>query len=511
MPKVRISSTLNGSARSPGGWSELAGIAAQCGLIQRSMNSLELSPERFRHLAADITELAAEYLSTLDARHVFPSTSGRETERLFVTNVPEHGMGAKALEAIADVIAHSRAQNGRFFGYVQGSAEPVAALGDLLASLLNQNMTAWRSSPAGVTIERTVVRWLAEALGCPGFSGTLTGGGSAANLMALAMARESRVPANDRGIFNAGTGVIYASEQVHMSIPKAVAMLGIGRDNLHYVPCDEAYRMLPSDLDRAIAVDRAQGRLPIAVVASAGTVNTGSIDPLLEIAEIAHAHNLWLHVDGAYGALAALASPHKFDGLSKADSVSLDPHKWLFQPLDCGCLLYRDAELARKTFAYTGSYAKQLSSDPIEGFAFFEESMELSRRFRALKLWLSLRYHGLQAFREAIRNNLDQAQRLVAAIKSSPELELAAPVELSAVCFRHLVRGGASEETRNHLNLELLKAIVSRGKIHLSNAELKGRFCLRACIVNHLTKDADVDLIVPEVLVAASELLQDQE
>jgi aromatic-L-amino-acid/L-tryptophan decarboxylase len=479
------------------------------------MNPLELSGERFRDLAEDVVEMAAEYLSTLGQRCVFPVTSGAETERLFAKDqneaAPENGLGENALADLAEVIAHSRAQNGRFFGYVQGTAEPVAALGDFVASVLNQNMTAWRSSPAGVTIERTVVRWLAEAIGCGGFAGTLTGGGSAANLMALAMARESRVPANDRGMFASGSAkaIIYASEQVHMSIPKAVAMLGIGRENLHYVRCDDAYRMLPSALERAIAEDTSRGYKPIAVVASAGTVNTGSIDPLPEIAVIARSHALWLHVDGAYAALAALAVPEKFRGLSEADSISLDPHKWLFQPLDCGCLLYRDAEIARKTFTYTGTYAKQLSSDPIEGFAFFEESPELSRRFRALKLWLSLRFHGLQAFRDAIRLNLDQAQRLAAAVKTPAELELVGPVELSAVCFRHLVRNRASEEERNQFNLALLKRVVSRGNIYLSNAELKGKFCLRACIVNHLTTNADIDAVVPEVLAAAEAEIHD--
>jgi glutamate/tyrosine decarboxylase-like PLP-dependent enzyme len=356
-----------------------------------------------------------------------------------------------------------------------------------------------------------VVRWLAEAVGCDGFSGTLTGGGSAANLMGLAMARESRIPANDSGIFNAGAGVIYASEQVHMAVPKAVAMLGIGRENLHYVPCDDSYRMVPSALERAIRTDEAQGRKPMAVVASAGTVNTGSIDPLPEIAAIARVHNLWMHIDGAYGALAAIAVPEKFGGLAEADSLSLDPHKWLYQPLDCGCLLYRDAETARKTFTYTGTYAKQLSSDPIEGFAFFEESMELSRRFRALKLWLSLRYHGLQAFRAAIQQDLEHAQRLAVAIKNVPTLDVVAPVELSAVCFRHRVNEDASEELRNLFNLALLKRIVSRGRVYLSNAELKGQFCLRACIVNHLTTDTDIDAVVPEVLEAASEIMAEQE
>jgi aromatic-L-amino-acid decarboxylase len=475
------------------------------------MKPLELSPEHFGALASDMVNLCVEYLSTLDTRPVFPKTSGAETERLFAGKVPEHGMGEQAFDAVREVVAHSRAQNGRFFGYVQGSGEPIAALGDLLASILTQNITAWRSSPAGVSIERTVVRWLAEAIGCQGFSGTLTGGGSAANLMGLAMARESRIPANDRGIYKAGAGVIYASEQVHMAVPKAVAMLGIGRDNLHYVPCDDAYRMVPSALEQAIRTDKAQGRKPMAVVASAGTVNTGSIDPLSEIALIARSHDLWLHVDGAYGALAALAVPQKFEGLAQADSLSLDPHKWLYQPLDCGCLLYCDAEVARTTFTYTGSYAKQLSSDPIEGFAFFEESMELSRRFRALKLWFSLRYHGLESFRAAIQQDLDHAQRLAAAIRDVSALEITGPVELSAVCFRHRVNEDASEEARNLFNLALLKRIVSRGKIYLSNAELRGRFCLRACIVNHLTNDGDIDALVPEVLAAATEMMSEHQ
>jgi aromatic-L-amino-acid decarboxylase len=469
------------------------------------MDPLELSPEAFRRLAANVAELAADYISTLDGRRTFPATTGAETERLFALELPEQAMGDRALAAFADVIAHSRAHNGRFFGYVHSPGEPVAALGDLLASILNQNITAWRSAPAGVTIERTVVPWLAEAVGCGGFFGTLTGGGSAANLMGLAMAREAKTPANERGLRHAPAGVIYASEQVHMAVPKAVAMLGIGRENLRIVPCDASYRLIPAQLEQAMRRDQAEGTIPIAVVASAGTVNTGAIDPLREIAGIAHAHGAWMHVDGAYGALAAIAAPEKFDGLALADSLSLDPHKWLYQPLDCGCLLYRDVGMARTTFAYTGDYAKQLSSDPVEGFAFFEESIELSRRCRALKLWLSLRYHGLAAFRAAIRKDLDCAQRLAAAVASSPALELVAPLELSAVCFRHLVGKDASEEERNRFNLALLKRVVARGRVYLSNAMLHGKFCLRACIVNHLTKESDIDAIVPEVLAAGQE------
>jgi aromatic-L-amino-acid decarboxylase len=464
------------------------------------MNSLEISPARFRRLAGRVTDLAAGYLENLDAQMISPATSGDEMLRLFRTPLPEQGFGEDALSALPEVMRHSRVQNGRFFGYVLGSGEPVGAVGDLLASVLNQNVTAWRSGPAAVTIEQTVVGWLAQALGCAEFRGHLTGGGSSANLMGLAMAREGHAPANETGI-SAG-GVVYASDQIHMSIPKSVALLGIGRDNLRLIPTDSSFRMIPEELEARIMQDKTAGKTPVAVVASAGTVNTGAIDPLRKIAEIAHRHGAWFHIDGAYGALAAMTSREKFDGLELADSISLDPHKWLYQPLDCGCLLYRSRQAAQNAFAHSGDYARSLTEDPVEGFAFFEESLELSRRFRALKLWLSLRYHGFAAFRESIARDMAHAQRLADAIKNEPQLELLAPVELSAVCFRHAGNGGSEEEI-SRFNLSLLKRVVDRGRIYLSNASLRGKFCLRACIVNHRTTDADVDSVVPEVMAAA--------
>lgn len=413
-------------------------------------------------------------------------------------------MGDRAFDALRDVIAHSRAQNGRFFGYVHGSGEPVAAIADLLASVLNQNLAAWRSSPAATTLELTVVSWLAQAIGCIGFRGSLCGGGSSANLMALAMAREAQIPANEIGTRGAAQGVVYASEEVHMSIPKSVALLGIGRKNLRLISTDNTFRLIPQELERAVKGDRAEGKIPIAVVASAGTVNTGAIDPIPEIAAIARGHGLWMHIDGAYGALAAIATSSKITGMDLADSISLDPHKWFYQPLDCGCLLYREVNAAHAAFAYTGDYAEALTADPVEGFAFFEESLELSRRFRALRLWLSLRYHGLQAFRAAIQKDLDLAQRLATSIAKRSDLELLAPVELSAVCFRYIGPGSLSEDQLNRRNTAILKSVVQRGRVYLSNATLRGKFALRACIVNHRSTPDDVDSVIPEVLTAAS-------
>jgi aromatic-L-amino-acid/L-tryptophan decarboxylase len=458
------------------------------------MNKLEISNQDLSHLTEEALGLVTSYWASVEERRAYPVTSGKETNELFSRTWVEHGLGREVLQDFRTIADHSRPSGGKFFGYVFGSGEPVGALGDLLASALNQNVTSWRSAPSAASIEQAVIGWLAEAVGCNGFQGSLCGGGSSANIMALAMAREANAPANETGA--RPSCVVYASEQVHMSIPKAIALLGIGRKNLRLIPADDQFRMRVDALEAAIVADRKAGFTPIAIVATVGTVNTGSIDPLHEIAEIARREKLWLHVDGAFGGLAALAVPEKFQGLSLADSLSLDAHKWLYQPLDCGCLLYRDSQVARKTFSYSGDYVKVLNEDPIETFIFFDESMELSRRFRALKLWMSLQYHGRQAFREAIARDLSHAQLLAQIVQSHPELELLAPVPLSAVCFRH----------REKDNEAILKRLIARGRVYLSNATINGQFALRACFVNHRAKEVDVRAIVPETIAAAKEV-----
>jgi aromatic-L-amino-acid/L-tryptophan decarboxylase len=468
------------------------------------MNPLDLPEAEFRMLAARMSSLAGDYYARLPDSRAYPRVSGARARAAFEEPAPQQGLHAAALDALTEVMELSRAPTGRFFGYVLGSGEPVAALADFLASVLNQNVTAWRSAPAAVTIERQVVRWLADALGCEGMSGSLCGGGSSANLMALAMAREARLPANEDG---ARAGVVYTSCEAHMSMAKAMALLGLGRRNLRLVAVDEHFRMDVVELERSIAEDRAAGRTPLAVVASAGTVSTGAIDPLQAIGDLCRGQGIWLHVDGAYGVPAALVSAEKFRGLREADSLSLDLHKWLYQPVDCGMLLFKDPGRARAAFAHTGEYARVLETEPDEAFAFFEESTELSRRFRALKIWLSLRYHGLDAFRAAIRLDLEHARQLAHAIGNTPGLELLAPVDLSAVCFRY--HGSLAARSSLHLdeiNSTILRQVIENGRVYLSNASVHGRFALRACFVNHRTRPADVALIVSEVLAAAARL-----
>ena len=242
------------------------------------MNPLALSPEQYRQVYERITQIALAYLGSINNLPSFPDVTGERVQGMFAATLSEHGIGMAALDDLSDIIDTVRPCGPRFFGYVLGSGEPVAAAADLLASVLNQNVTAWRSSPSAVTIERTVVGWLAKMIGCDGFTGSLTGGGSSANLMGLAMAREALLPANENGVTR--LGAVYASTEVHMSIGKAVALLGLGRNHLRLIPCDDEFRMRLDLLQQAIERDKSAGITPIAIVGSAGTVNTGSIDRL---------------------------------------------------------------------------------------------------------------------------------------------------------------------------------------------------------------------------------------
>jgi aromatic-L-amino-acid/L-tryptophan decarboxylase len=462
--------------------------------------SLALSSDDFRALAHSLSDFTADYLERLPLIRSYPENiRGADIDQLFSTDIPVDGIGGAAFDLLPEIFDNSRPASPRFFGYVFGSGEPISALGQFASAVLHQNATAWRSGPSANAIERTVVRWLASAVGCEGFSGSLTVGGSSANLMGLCMAREAKAPANQTGVRG---GILYCSTEAHMSTPKAAALLGLGHDSVRLIPVDDAFSMRTDVLRETIQRDIQAGLQPIAVVASAGTTATGSIDPLRQIAALCREHNLWLHIDGAYGALASLAIPDAFDGINLADSISLDPHKWLYQPTGCGCLLYRDPADARRAFSHSGDYARSLTTDPVEGFAFFEESIELSRPFRALSLWLSLRYFGLRAFQRSISDDLHLAQVLANFVDAEPKLELLAPVALSAVCFRYI----ASSDVLDDLNRGILDRVNRRGRVYLSNATIHGHFALRACIVNHRTTEPDVHAILNEVLAAAAEL-----
>ncbi|HKO63092.1 MAG TPA: pyridoxal-dependent decarboxylase, partial [Pyrinomonadaceae bacterium] len=304
---------------------------------------------------------------------------------------------------------------------------------------------------------------------------------------------------------------IYASDQVHMSIPKAADILGLGRDQVRIVESDKNFRLDPGPLRERIEADRQHGLRPFCVVASSGTVNTGAIDPLNEVADIAKEFDLWFHVDGAYGALGALDETKRalFSGLPRADSVSLDPHKWLYVPLDSGCLLFRDEATARAAFSFDeADYIRVHEQDEYESFAFWNYGPELSRRFRALKIWVTLRYYGARRIAAAISEDMVLAAYMAESVERAEDFELLAPVELSICCFRYAPPGlrTGPDTDLDELNSRIMNLVQRGGRAYLSSATLKGKFALRACITNFRTTRADIDATLEIIREAGKQI-----
>jgi aromatic-L-amino-acid/L-tryptophan decarboxylase len=435
---------------------------------------------------------------------VYPTASASDLGAALAQLLPAEGVDvATAMADFARIVEGSR-HNGhpRMFGYVQSSASFAGVVGDLLASALNQNVTSWRSAPSATTIEHQVIEWLNEMVGYrPDGAGVLLSGGSMANFAGLAVALRASTNAdlNQHGVGALpGKPCIYTSAMTHMSIGKAASMLGVGRDAIVVLPVNSAFQMDANALDAQISSDRAAGHHPVCVVATAGDVNTGAIDPLDSVAEVCAVHNVWLHIDGSYGALAA-RSPHvlgAMNAIGRADSMSLDPHKWLFAPADAGCLLVRDAASLPRAFASGAGYIDVIADRDMSEFAYWDHSPELSRRFRALKIWLLLKIHGARAIQEAIDSNIAVARRLAALIEASGDFELMAPVPLSIVCFRY--RNGDDDDNRR-----LMVEVQRGGQSYLSNATIGGRFALRACLVNYRTQPSDADKLLDDIRTVA--------
>jgi glutamate/tyrosine decarboxylase-like PLP-dependent enzyme len=478
-------------------------------------SSLEIPEAAMQELSSRVSQLVTDYFSKISSLPVFPETHAGETTGRIGEAFPIEAEPLEGLLTDCRAILEGSRHNGhpRFFGYVASPATAPGAFADLIASTLNSNVTSWRSGPAATEIERTVVRWLGRLIGYSNESaGLLTSGGSMANLTALLIAHRAKSgsDAASTGLWNIGTAMtIYASDQIHMSIPKAADILGLGRKQVRLVKCDDDFRMNVVALRRSISEDLERGLKPFCLVASAGTVNTGAVDPLNEIADVADEFGLWFHIDGAYGALAALDETKRplFRGLARADSVSLDPHKWLYVPLDSGCLLFRDEAQARAAFSFDDvDYIKVLEQNADESFAFWNYGPELSRRFRALKIWLTLRYYGVRRISEAISEDNALAAYLGQCVEQAEDFELLARPELSICCFRYVPKSlqsklralrqdesAGNDSELNELNTKIMHAIQRGGRAYLSSATIGSRFALRACIINFRTTRADID------------------
>ncbi len=474
--------------------------------------ALEIDPAEFRRLGHRLVDRIAAFLEELPELPVTRDEAPASVAQRVEGSLPETGDDPGALlDEAADLLLGHSLFNGhpRFGGYITSSAAPIGALADLLASTVNPNVGGWRLSPMATEIERTTVRWIAELLGYPpSAGGLLVSGGNQANFVCFWAARAARATWDVRKegatAAPATPFAVYASAETHTWIQKAADLSGLGTDAVRWIAVDSGQRLRVDELERALDRDSAAGVRPLLVVGTAGSVATGAIDPLLEIAALCRNRGIWFHVDGAYGGFAAAlpdADP-ALAAIAGADSVAVDPHKWLYAPLEAGCALVRDPAHLLGAFSYRPSYY-QLEE---EATNYFEYGPQNSRGFRALKVWLALRQAGRQGYRQMIGDDIALARALHERVAAAPELE-PLTCSLSITTFRFVpedLRPSANEpataEYLNRLNEALTDRIERCGEWFVSNAVVDGRYALRCCIVNFRTQLADIEAL-PEIVV----------
>ncbi len=473
-----------------------------------------LDPEdwdEFREFAHRAMDDAMDYLETVRERAPWQRMPESVQEELRAP-VPWRGSGEKAAYADYRRLIEPYPLGNihpRFWGWVIGTGTPLGVVSEMLTATLNNNAAGhWQSS---TFVELQVVEWLRELMGFPdGASGILATGGSVANQIALAVARNAKAPFDVRkqGLAGGPRMMIYGSSEAHNSVVRAVELLGLGNESFGEIPVKADFTIDMDALRKRIEADRMRGCYPICVVANAGTVNTGAIDPLDELADLCHEQDLWLHVDGAFGALAVL-DPDSTDllkGMERADSLAFDLHKWMYLQFEVACTLIRDREKHKSAFAHHAHYLAEVGGGIATGPVIFADySPQLSRNFRALKVWLNLRAYGVERFAEAIARNIRQAAYLAEQVSKEPELELLAPVPLNIVNFRY--RGqGLCEDSLNGLNAKILVELQERGIAVPSSTVLDGRFALRAAITNHRSRREDFTHLVSAVQELGREL-----
>jgi aromatic-L-amino-acid/L-tryptophan decarboxylase len=470
---------------------------------------LALAPEAFRRAGHALVDRLAEFLESLPRGSLTAADSPAELRSLLdaATPIPEEGTDAETLlrDTAEYLIGHSLF-NGHplFFGYITSSPAPIGMLGDLLAAALNANLGAWILAPAATEIEAQTIRWIAELIGYPRTAGGLfVSGGNMANMVGLFTARVAAADWDVRKLGVADPAArplrVYASTETHTWLQKATAIAGTGTDSICWIPVDDEGRMDAAALKNALVADRSAGLAPLMVVGTAGTVSTGAVDPLYDIAQICRDTGVWFHVDGAYGALAApvAGTPHDLGALHLADSLAVDPHKWLYAPLEAGCVLVRDRDALRTAFSYQPPYY-QFGDEAVN---YHEYGPQNSRGFRALKVWLALKQVGRSGYLRMIGDDIRLCARLHERIAAHPELE-ALTRSLSIATFRYVPEdlrpapdSPAARAYVDELNRHLADRIQASGEAFVSNAVIGGRYALRACIVNFNTRAEHVDAL----------------
>lgn len=481
--------------------------------LRNRKTPLEMTPEAFREAGHLLVDEIAAFLESLPARPVTRDKTPSTVRSLLPSELPENGTEPTTLLADAAPLLFGHSLfNGhpRFFGYITSSAAPVGALADLLAATVNPNMGAWELSAVASEIEGQCVRWIAELLKLPGKTeGLLVSGGNMANFVCFLAARRSKggEALREQGLSgDAGRLLVYASTETHTWIQKAADLFGHGTASIRWIPVTDDLTIDTETLLGQIEEDRRLGARPFLLVGNAGTVGTGAVDPLPRLAEIAREQDMWFHADGAYGALAVLSdeAPAELAGLGEADSVAMDPHKWLYTALEAGCALVRHPGALRDTFAYSPPYYRFDGEKKDPRTNYLELGLQNSRGFRALKVWLGLRQAGRAGYRKMIGDDIRLTRELHRLVEAEPRLE-AMTCALSISTFRFvpedLEPGTEAVDTYlNELNEELLHRLKVSGEAYLSNAVIDGTFALRACIVNFRTSLADVEAVPGIVL-----------
>ena len=454
------------------------------GLDALGADPLAIDREAMRRMGYAAVDLLVRRIDELGAGPVLRTATRDELESRIDEPAPE-GRGdfddllARLDRDVLPYVGHF--DHPRFFGYIPGAGTWPAALGDLIATATNIDSGAWRESSGPSQLELTVLDWFREWIGYPPESaGVLVSGGSAANLTAIACAREAIVGPMSPRI------VAYASDQTHSSVARAARHLGFRPDQLRVIATDHRFRIRVDDLAAAIDADAAAGRLPFLVIANAGTTNSGAVDDLPGLARLCRERGIWLHVDGAYGAFAVLTERGRaaLQGLELADSVALDPHKWLSMPFEVGCLMVRDGATLERAFALHPEYLKEHSGDQ-RGVNFADRGLQLTRASRAIKVWLALETFGLGAFRATIDRSLDLVADAQRRIEADDRLELVSPASLGIVTFRRRGLPGETAEETDRRNEAIVSALASAGDVLLTSTLIDGRYAIRLCVLNH--------------------------
>jgi aromatic-L-amino-acid/L-tryptophan decarboxylase len=469
---------------------------------------LRLDAEQMRRMGYDVVDMLVERITGLADGPVLRTATREEMEARLAEPAPSQAQTFATLLARldTDVLPYAgHFDHPRFFGYIPGAGTWPAALGDLIASATNIDSGAWRESAGPSQLELVVLGWFRDWVGYPPQSaGVLVSGGSAANLTAIACARETLIGPMSERI------VAYASDQTHSSFARAARHLGFRPDQIRVLPTDTSFRMRPAELGAAMDADVAAGRIPFLVCANAGTTNTGAVDPLVEISQLCRDRGVWMHVDGAYGAFSALTERGraKLDGLALADSITLDPHKWLAMPFEVGCLLVRDGATLQRAFELHPEYLQDLegSASPEDAVGqpvnFADRGLQLTRASRAIKVWLAIQTFGLDAFRAAIDRAIDLTAQAQAWIEADPRLELVTPASLSILTFRRRGAADESPELAERRNERLVTSLAASGDVVLTSTVIDGRYAIRLCVLNHTSGADDVRYALERVASA---------